>query len=140
MPMRFISLLMCISLLQPANCAMMGLQATTNAAAAAGAKRKLDAPASLTTPADATSRPAKSGRWEADDCIARLQAVAMVPTTADAWRAPTPALTATLLSDAADDEFDEDDFDDELSDEEKCGEPVRFTQQPSYNRYVTVCT
>lgn len=123
--------------MQPANCAMMGLQATTTAAAAAaaGAKRKLDAPTSP-TPADAASRPAKSGRWEADDCIARLQAVAMVPTTADAWRAPTPALTATLLSDAADDEFEEDDFDDELSDEEKCGssEPVRFTQQPPYNR------
>ncbi|XP_074035850.1 SERTA domain-containing protein 2 taranis isoform X2 [Leptinotarsa decemlineata] len=112
---------------------MMGLQATTGVAA--GGKRKLEM--SATAPTDA-STPAKNGRWEAvDDCIARLQAVA-VPATADAWRAPTPSLAATLLTD---DDFDEDEFEDELSDEEKCAgvtppEPARFTQQP-YNRFQT---
>ncbi|KAJ8925387.1 hypothetical protein NQ315_009219 [Exocentrus adspersus] len=105
------------------NCAMMGLQATTGVAG----KRKLEA---ATAPLE--SSPAKTGRWEADDCIARLQAVA-VP--ADTWRAPTPSLAATLLTD---DEFDDDEFEDELSDEERCGStipgPARFTQQP-FNRY-----
>ncbi|KAJ8946431.1 hypothetical protein NQ318_014417 [Aromia moschata] len=104
------------------NCAMMGLQATTGVAG----KRKLEA---ATAPGD--SSPAKNGRWEADDCIARLQAVA-VP--ADAWRSPAPSLAATLLT--TDDEFDEDEFEDELSDEERgmgVPEQARFTQQP-YNR------
>lgn len=93
------------------NCAMMGLQATP-------AKRKLEA---ATAPAE--SSPPKVGRWEADDCIARLQAVA-----ADKWRTPTPSLTATLLSS---DEFDDDDFEDELSDEDKnvsVPEAARYTQ------------
>ncbi|KAG5900583.1 hypothetical protein JTB14_022886 [Gonioctena quinquepunctata] len=118
------------------NCAMMGLQATTGVAA--GGKRKLEVAAMA--PPDSSATPAKNGRWEAvDDCIARLQAVA-VPATADAWRAPTPSLTATLLTD---DDFDDDDFDDELSDEEKCAigapppEPVRFAQTPTYNRFQT---
>lgn len=125
---------------QSNNCAMMGLQATTGVGVTG--KRKLEA---ATTPAD-SSTPAKNGRWEAEDCIARLQAVA-VP-TADAWRAPTPSLAATLLT-TTDDEFDDDDFDDELSDDEKCStsltpsttsvnvmmpEPARYTQQPPYNR------
>ncbi|CAH1117069.1 unnamed protein product [Phaedon cochleariae] len=118
------------------NCAMMGLQATTASGVATaqggGTKRKLEEAA--TAPADpAAPAPAKSGRWEADDCIARLRAVA-VP-AADAWRAPTPALAATLLTD---EDFDEDEFDEELSDEERCSggmpEPARFSQQP-YNRY-----
>lgn len=120
------------------NCAMMGLQATTGVGV--NGKRKLEA---ATAPAD-SSTPAKNGRWEAEDCIARLQAVA-VP-TADAWRAPTPSLAATLLT-TTDDEFEDDDFDDELSDDEKCSitsmtpsvnvmmpEPARFTQQLPYNR------
>lgn len=81
---------------------MMGLQATTG-------KRKLE---SAAAPGD--SPPVKSGRWEAEDCIARLQAVA-VPS--DAWRTPTPSLAATLLS--ADDFDDEDEFDDELSDDDR---------------------
>lgn len=119
---------------------MMGLQTTTGVGVAG--KRKLEA---ATAPAD-SSTPAKNGRWEAEDCIARLQAVA-VP-TADAWRAPTPSLAATLLT-TTDDEFDDDDFDDELSDDEKCSttslststnvmmpEPARYTQQSPYNRYV----
>lgn len=100
---------------------MMGLQATTGVAG----KRKLEA---ATVPGEPT--PAKNGRWEADDCIARLQAVA-VP--ADTWRTPTPSLAATLLN--ADDEFDDDEFEDELSDEERCvgiPEQARFTQP--YNR------
>lgn len=118
---------------------MMGLQATTGVGVAG--KRKLE---TATAPAD-SSTPAKNGRWEAEDCIARLQAVA-VP-TADAWRAPTPSLAASLLT-TTDDEFDDDEFDDELSDDEKNSsittsttpinvmmpEPARFTQQP-YNRY-----
>lgn len=98
----------------------MGLQATTG-------KRKLEA---ATAPGEST--PAKTGRWEADDCIARLQAVA-VPS--DAWRAPTPSLAATLLS--PDDFDDDDEFEDELSDDDRClapPEPARFTQQP-YVRY-----
>ncbi|GJQ66482.1 hypothetical protein Trydic_g4476 [Trypoxylus dichotomus] len=116
------------------NCAMMGLQATTG-------KRKLEA---ATAPGD--SSPAKNGRWDADDCIARLQAVA-VP--GDAWRAPTPSLAATLLSN---DDFDDDDeFEDELSDDDRCSshpEPARYSsahhhhhqqqqtqQQQSYLRY-----
>lgn len=98
---------------------MMGLQATTG-------KRKLEA---ATAPGEPS--PAKSGRWEADDCIARLQAVA-VPS--DAWRSPTPSLAATLLSS---DDFDEDDdFEDELSDDDRClgaPEPARFAQP--YTRY-----
>lgn len=103
------------------NCAMMGLQATTGVAG----KRKLEA---ATAPGEST--PAKNGRWEADDCIARLQAVA-VP-AADTWRSPTPSLTATLLT--TDDDFDDDEFDDELSDEERCivPEPVRFIQTSNY--------
>ncbi|XP_017784245.1 PREDICTED: uncharacterized protein LOC108567941 [Nicrophorus vespilloides] len=99
------------------NCAMMGLQATTG-------KRKLEA---ATAPGE--SSPAKNGRWEAEDCIARLQAVA-VPS--DAWRSPTPSLAATLLSD---DFEDDEDFDDDLSDDDKCSsapEPARFAQQPTY--------
>lgn len=120
---------------------MMGLQATTGVGV--NGKRKLEA---ATAPAD-SSTPAKNGRWEAEDCIARLQAVA-VP-TADAWRAPTPSLAATLLT-TTDDEFEDDDFDDELSDDEKCSitsitpsltsvnvmmpEPARFTQQLPYPR------
>ncbi|CAH0550533.1 unnamed protein product [Brassicogethes aeneus] len=112
---------------QQQNCAMMGLQATQGVGAQ---KRKSE---EATAPGDPT--PAKNGRWEADDCIARLRAVA-VP--ADAWRAPTPSLAATLLD--PDDDFDEDEFEDELSDEERCGgmppEPARFYSQPSYaNRY-----
>lgn len=96
---------------------MMGLQATP-------VKRKLEA---ATAPGD--SSPAKNGRWEADDCIARLQAVA-VPV--DTWRCPsTPSLAATLLSS---EEFeDEDEFEEELSDEERCmtlPETARFAQQP----------
>ncbi|XP_044745955.1 uncharacterized protein LOC123307633 isoform X2 [Coccinella septempunctata] len=93
------------------NCAMMGLQATPG-------KRKLEA---ATAPAE--SSPPKVGRWEAEDCIARLQAVA-----ADTWRTPTPSLTATLLSS---DEFDDDDFEDELSDEDRnvsVPEAARYTQ------------
>ncbi|XP_019870666.1 uncharacterized protein LOC109599140 isoform X2 [Aethina tumida] len=118
---------------------MMGLQATTGVAA--GGKRKLvEAAATAATPGDPT--PAKNGRWEAEDCIARLQAVA-VP--ADAWRAPSAPITpvpastslaATLLT--ADEEFDDDEFEDELSDEERCvgvPEPARFTSQPYTNRY-----
>lgn len=98
---------------------MMGLQATTG-------KRKLEA---ATAPGE--SSPAKTGRWEAEDCIARLQAVA-VPS--DTWRSPTPSLAATLLSN---DDFDDDDeFEDELSsDDDRCTvipEPARFTQQTSY--------
>lgn len=99
---------------------MMGLQATSG-------KRKLEAAV-----APGESSPAKSGRWEADDCIARLQAVA-VPS--DAWRSPTPSLAATLLS--ADDFDDEDEFEDELSDDDKCvgtPETARFAQPP-YARY-----
>ncbi|XP_060536831.1 uncharacterized protein LOC132708514 [Cylas formicarius] len=127
------------------NCAMMGLQATTTAVAAG--KRKLDV-ASL---AEFESSPAKNGRYEppinntittTDDCIARLRAVA-VP-AADTWRAPTPSLAATLLSE---DEFDDDEFEDELSDDEKCAgmvpppDPLRFahpasaTTQSYHNRY-----
>lgn len=100
---------------------MMGLQATTG-------KRKLEAAA---TPGD--SSPPKTGRWEADDCIARLQAVA-VPS--DTWRSPTPSLAATLLS-SSDEYEDDDEFDDELSDDDRCvgvPEPARFSQQP-FNRY-----
>ncbi|KAJ8981705.1 hypothetical protein NQ317_017749 [Molorchus minor] len=102
---------------------MMGLQATTGVAG----KRKLEAATAL-----GDSSPAKNGRWEAEDCIARLQAVA-VP--ADTWRSPTPSLASTLLT--TDDEFEEDEFEDELSDEEKCvgvPEPAKFTQQP-YNSW-----
>ncbi|XP_068895942.1 uncharacterized protein tara isoform X2 [Tenebrio molitor] len=102
------------------NCAMMGLQATTG-------KRKLEA---ATAPGD--SSPPKTGRWEADDCIARLQAVA-VPS--DTWRSPTPSLAATLLS-SSDDYEDDDEFDDELSDDDRCvgvPEPARFSQP--FNRY-----
>lgn len=99
---------------------MMGLQATTG-------KRKLE---SATVPGEMS--PAKSGRWEAEDCIARLQAVA-VPS--DTWRTPTPSLAATLLSN---DEFEDDDeFEDELSDDDRCAvvaEPARFSQPP-YPRY-----
>lgn len=117
---------------------MMGLQATTTAVVAG--KRKLES-------LDVEASPAKSGKWEpptatSDDCIARLRAVA-VP-AADAWRAPTPSLAATLLSE---DEFDDDEFEDELSDEEKCAgmvppfDPPRFAtpvpQQP-YGRLVLV--
>lgn len=100
---------------------MMGLQATTG-------KRKLEA---ATAPGD--SSPAKNGRWEAEDCIARLQAVA-VPS--DTWRSPTPSLTATVLS--SDDFDDDDDFDDELSDDDRClgmPEPARFIQP--YSKYPT---
>lgn len=87
------------------NCAMMGLQANTG-------KRKLEAAA---TPSDISS-PAKSGRWEAEDCIARLRAVAVPGETT--WRPSTPA-TTTLLSSAADDFVDDDDdFDDDLSSDE----------------------
>lgn len=83
---------------------MMGLQATTG-------KRKLEAAAA---PSDLSS-PAKSGRWEADDCIARLRAVAVPGETS--WRPPTPAATTTFLTAAAADDFvdDDDDFDDDLS-------------------------
>ncbi|KAL3286128.1 hypothetical protein HHI36_000641 [Cryptolaemus montrouzieri] len=102
------------------NCAMMGLQATPG-------KRKLEA---ATAPGD--SSPPKSGRWEADDCIARLQAVA-VP--GDTWRSPTPSLAATLLSS---DEFeDDDDFEDELSDDDRCvsvPEAARYTQPTPYHQ------
>lgn len=86
----------------------MGLQTTTG-------KRKLEAAAA---PSD-HSTPAKSGRWEADDCIARLRAVA-VPGESS-WRPPTPATffaaaTTTTTTAAADDFVDDDDdFDDELS-------------------------
>ncbi|XP_022912968.1 uncharacterized protein [Onthophagus taurus] len=105
------------------NCAMMGLQATTG-------KRKLEA---ATAPGE--SSPAKSGRWEVEDCIARLQAVA-VPS--DPWRSPTPALAATLLSN--DDFDDEDEFDDELSDDgTSVPDPAHYNaQQPTpapYHRY-----
>lgn len=97
---------------------MMGLQATTG-------KRKLEA---AFVPGE--SSPAKNGRWEAEDCIARLQAVA-VPS--DPWRSPTPSLAATLLSP---DEFDEDDdFEDELLEDDRClgaPEPARFAQQQPY--------
>ncbi|CAH1181550.1 unnamed protein product [Phyllotreta striolata] len=119
------------------NCAMMGVQATTGISAGAGGgggcKRKLEA---ATAPSD-SSTPAKTGRWEADDCIARLQAVA-VP-TADAWRTPTPSLAASTTT-ALDDDFDDEEFDDELSDDEKCAvvapEPARFTQH-QYTRFQT---
>ncbi|CAG9764818.1 unnamed protein product [Ceutorhynchus assimilis] len=120
------------------NCAMMGLQSTTTAVVTG--KRKLES-------LDVEASPAKNGKWDAtptatsDDCIARLRAVA-VP-AADAWRAPTPSLAATLLSE---DEFDDDEFEDELSDEEKCAgvvppfepPPPRYASpvpQQSYSRY-----
>lgn len=91
---------MCFILFQ--NCAMMGLQATTG-------KRKLEA---ATAPSDLS--PAKSGRWEADDCIARLRAVAVPGET---WRSPTPA-TFLNTDDFVD---DDDDFDDDLSsDDDRC--------------------
>lgn len=93
---------------------MMGLQATTG-------KRKLEE-AAAAAPSDLTSPPAKSGRWEPDDCIARLRAVA-VP--GEAWRS-TAAFLAT-----ADDLDDDDDFDDDLSsDDDRCP-----TQQPHANGY-----
>lgn len=97
---------------------MMGVQVTAS-------KRKLETAAT----AGNDICPAKAGRWEpagTEDCIARLQAVA-VPS--DAWRptpvptpppptTPTPTTTATFLSA---DEFDEDDeFEDELSDDDRC--------------------
>ncbi|XP_028141169.1 uncharacterized protein LOC114335183 isoform X2 [Diabrotica virgifera virgifera] len=134
------------------NCAMMGLQTTTGVAAGGGGtgcKRKLEA---ATAPLDSSTPPAKTGRWEADDCIARLQAVA-VP-TADAWRTPTPSLAASLLTTTVassgpeavtttlDDDFDDEEFDDELSDDEKGGsgstipEPARFTPY-QYSRFQT---
>lgn len=109
------------------NCAMMGLQTTTG-------KRKLEAAA---TPSDISS-PAKSGRWEADDCIARLRAVA-VPGESS-WRPPTPATTTTttttsvttFLSSAADDFVDDDDdFDDDLSSDEDRFPPPTATPYPS---------
>ncbi|XP_066149509.1 uncharacterized protein tara isoform X2 [Euwallacea fornicatus] len=121
------------------SCAMMGLQATTTAVVTG--KRKFESLDAEVTPN------AKSCKWESsssastssDDCIARLRAVA-VP-AADAWRAPTPSLAASLLSE---DEFDDDEFEDELSDDEKCAgmvppfDPPRFAtpvpQQP-YGRY-----
>ncbi|KAF5308169.1 hypothetical protein FQR65_LT06349 [Abscondita terminalis] len=96
---------------------MMGLQGITG-------KRKLEA---AVAPGELS--PAKNGRWEAQDCIARLQAVA-VPS--DTWRSPTPSLTATLLTD---DFEDDDDFEDELSDDDKCPgvpEPARYPQYPRY--------
>lgn len=99
------------------NCAMMGLQGITG-------KRKLEA---AVAPGELS--PAKNGRWEAQDCIARLQAVA-VPS--DTWRSPTPSLTATLLTD---DFEDDDDFEDELSDDDRCPgvpEPARYPQYPRY--------
>ncbi|KAK9875526.1 hypothetical protein WA026_007915 [Henosepilachna vigintioctopunctata] len=102
------------------NCAMMGLQATPG-------KRKLEG---ATAPGE-SSLP-KNGRWEADDCIARLQAVA-VP--GDTWRSPTPSLAATLLSS---DEFeDDDDFEDELSDDDRCvsvPEAARYSQPTPYHQ------
>lgn len=143
------------------NCAMMGVQVTAG-------KRKLETAAT----AGGDLSPAKNGRWEppagggggaipstgpTDDCIARLQAVA-VPV--DAWRPtptatpppnamltsnsertsipstplpppPTPGpgpLTTTLL---ADDFDDDDDFEDELSDDDRCSgapDPLRYHQ------------
>ncbi|XP_076268365.1 SERTA domain-containing protein 2 taranis isoform X2 [Rhynchophorus ferrugineus] len=125
---------------------MMGLHATTTAVAVG--KRKFES----TAPTDLDAPPAKNGKWDppatgvaaaasaTDDCIARLRAVA-VP-AADAWRAPTPSLAATLLSE---DEFDDDEFEDELSDDERCAaamvppfDPPRFATpapQISYGRY-----
>lgn len=101
---------------------MMGLQGTTG-------KRKLEAAA--VAPGDVS--PAKSGRWEAQDCIARLQAVA-VPS--DAWRSPTPVITTSLL---ADDFDDDEEFEDELSDsDDRCPgvpEPARYPQQQPFTRY-----
>lgn len=98
---------------------MMGVQATSG-------KRKLETAATA-----GDSCPVKTGRWEpagTEDCIARLQAVA-VP--GDAWRptptpTPTPILSSTLLS--TDDFDDDDDFDDELSDDDRCSgapDPLR---------------
>lgn len=90
----------------------MGLQATTG-------KRKLEAAA---TPSD-LSPPAKSGRWEADDCIARLRAVAVPGET---WRPPTPATFLTTTTTTTPDDFvdDDDDFDDDLSsDDDRCPPP-----------------
>lgn len=87
---------------------MMGLQQTAS-------KRKLEA---ATAPSDLSSPP-KSGRWEADDCIARLRAVA-VPGESS-WRPPTPATTTTTTAATVttflSDDFvdDDDDFDDDLS-------------------------
>lgn len=125
---------------------MMGLQATTSAVVSG--KRKFESLEVEAAPS------AKSCKWDSaspaassDDCIARLRAVA-VP-AADAWRAPTPSLAASLLSE---DEFDDDEFEDELSDDEKCAgmvppfDPPRFAtpvpQQPYVNRlvYCSLCT
>lgn len=107
---------------------MMGVQATAG-------KRKLETAATA-----GDSCPVKTGRWEpagTDDCIARLQAVA-VP--GDAWRptptpTPTPILSSTLLS--SDDFDDDDDFEDELSDDDRCSgagipDPLRYGAQPPY--------
>lgn len=107
---------------------MMGLQATTG-------KRKLEAAA---TPGE--SSPAKNGRWEADDCIARLQAVAVPGETAvPTWCPPTPSLASTLL--LSGDEFeDEDDFEEELSfdDDRQCPEvpqTARYSHPYHHPRY-----
>lgn len=125
---------------------MMGLQATSAIGAAAGGnKRKLDGESATTPHSLDSPTPVKNGRWDtaADDCIARLRAVA-VP-AADVWRAPTPSLAATLLT-STDDEFDDDEFEDELSsDEDRFGAtqssitPVpeqfpKFLQHQTYNR------
>lgn len=105
---------------------MMGVQATAG-------KRKLETAATA-----GDSCPVKTGRWEpsgTEDCIARLQAVA-VP--GDAWRptptpTPTPILSSTLLSDDFD---DDDDFEDELSDDDRCSgapDPLRsYAGTPTY--------
>lgn len=109
------------------NCAMMGVSAMC------GSKRKLET-------MSGGSAPCKAARWEPEDCIARLQAVA-VP--GDSWR-PLPTQQATPLQQTTptearlrprpasvadlpdEDDDDEDEFDDESSDCEFEYLPTRY--------------
>lgn len=134
---------------QYANCVMMGVEAAAtttttaggmggmpvggmnhsnsgNSTAAITVKRKLDYQQHIDAQVDegvGDVPPAKTGRWDADDCIARLQAVA-VPAAADMWRSTgagtttTTVTTVTTTSLRLDPDFDEEDeeFEDDLSD------------------------
>lgn len=88
---------------------MMGVSATC------GSKRKLEV-------LSGGGAPCKAARWEPEDCIARLQAVA-VP--GDSWR-PNPCTTPLRRPLPDDDEEDDDEFDDESSDCELDYLPGRY--------------